>query len=281
MICTISSIDADLMDQWQNCETFSFRLHSRFSHAINWMNDDGQMITFLSKNLPNGPNTLVLNVDSFDTWGLNDALLLKTSSQSLSILDADIEVRCRQITALWQCDLPKLLQMNHSAIIEIHQFLSLHNDDLQAIEKQVYRKLDDNHQALYHAIKDHNYDEVMECARSNIGLGLGLTPSGDDRLVGFLLGCFMQMPRNIDLLDALKKAIDMSPERTNEISYAMLKHASNGRFNEWLLLLGQVIANHDHNSLILAIQDVFSIGSRSGGDMLKGLVLSLELFESF
>ena len=68
----------------------------------------------------------------------------------------------------------------------------------------------------------------------------------------------------------------MSRDRTNDISYAMLKHASAGRFNEWLMVLANVIVCNDIEALDGAIQKVFSIGSRSGGDMLKGLVLSLE-----
>lgn len=276
MVYTVRSMDECLIRQWQNGEVFSYRLHSRFSHAINWMNSEGEMVTFLSEDLPNGPNTLIVDIESFDDWDLNESVMLTQSSHGLSLSNTNINLSIQEDLQLWQAELPKLSKVNNDVILAIHQFLSLHNGDLQEIEKQIYYKLDDNHKALCKAMDAKNYTDVIECIQANIGLGLGLTPSGDDRLVGFLLGCFIQSRRNIDLLEAIQKAIKMSRDRTNDISYAMLKHASAGRFNEWLMVLANVIVCNDIEALDGAIQKVFSIGSRSGGDMLKGLVLSLE-----
>lgn len=278
MVYTVRSMDECLMHQWQSCESTAYRLHSRFSHAINWMNSEGEMITFLSEDLPNGPNTLIVDIESFDDWALDESVILTQSAQGLSLSNTNINVIIQDNVQLWHVELPKLSKVNSDAIIAIHLFLSLHNGDLQEIEKKIYYQLDDNHKALCKAIDAKNYTDVIQCIQANIGLGLGLTPSGDDRLVGFLLGCFIQSRRNIDLLEAIQKAVAMSRDRTNDISYAMLKHATEGRFNEWLMDLSEVICRHDQNALNDAIENVFSIGSRSGGDMLKGLVLSLELF---
>lgn len=275
---TVLSMDECLMHQWQSCESFAYRLHSRFSHAINWMNAEGEMVTFLSKDLPNGPNTLIVDIESFDDWAVNESVMFTKSSQGLSLSNTNINLMILEDVQIWCAKLPKLSKVNGDAILAIHLFLSLNNGDLQEIEKKIYHQLDDNHRALCQAIQAKNYDDVILCIQRNIGLGLGLTPSGDDRLVGFLLGCFIQSRRNIDLLEAIQKAIAISHDRTNDISYAMLKCAAEGRFNEWLMMLSEVICHHDPKALDDVIQNVFSIGSRSGGDMLKGFVLSLELF---
>ena len=275
---TVLSMDECLMHQWQSCESFAYRLHSRFSHAINWMNAEGEMVTFLSEDLPNGPNTLIVDIESFDDWALNESVMLTKSSQGLSLSNTNINLMIQEDVQIWRTKLPRLSKVNGDAILAIHLFLSLNNGDLQEIEKKIYHQLDDNHRALCQAIQAKNYDDVIQCIQRNIGLGLGLTPSGDDRLVGFLLGCYIQSRRNIDLLEAIQKAIAISHDRTNDISYAMLKCAAEGRFNEWLMMLSEVICHHDSKTLDDAIQNVFSIGSRSGGDMLKGFVLSLELF---
>lgn len=275
---TVLSMDECLMHQWQSCESFAYRLHSRFSHAINWMNAEGEMVTFLSEDLPNGPNTLIVDIESFDDWALNESVMFTKSSQGLSLSNTNINLMIQEDVQIWHAELPRLSKVNGDAILAIHLFLSLNNGDLQEIEKKIYHQLDDNHRALCQAIQAKNYDDVILCIQRNIGLGLGLTPSGDDRLVGFLLGCYIQSRRNIDLLEAIQKAIAISHDRTNDISYAMLKCAAEGRFNEWLMMLSEVICHHDSKALDDAIQNVFSIGSRSGGDMLKGFVLSLELF---
>lgn len=275
---TVLSMDECLMHQWQSCESFAYRLHSRFSHAINWMNAEGEMVTFLSEDLPNGPNTLIVDIESFDDWALNESVMLTKSSQGLSLSNTNINLMILEDVQIWHAELPRLSKVNGDAILAIHLFLSLNNGDLQEIEKKIYHQLDDNHHTLCQAIQAKNYDDVILCIQRNIGLGLGLTPSGDDRLVGFLLGCYIQSRRNMDLLEAIQKAIAISHDRTNDISYAMLKCAAEGRFNEWLMMLSEVICHHDSKTLDDAIQNVFSIGSRSGGDMLKGFVLSLELF---
>ena len=275
---TVLSMDECLMHQWQSCESFAYRLHSRFSHAINWMNAEGEMVTFLSEDLPNGPNTLIVDIESFDDWALNESVMLTKSSQGLSLSNTNINLMIQEDVQIWRTKLPRLSKVNGDAILAIHLFLSLNNGDLQEIEKKIYHQLDDNHRALCQAIQAKNYDDVIQCIQRNIGLGLGLTPSGDDRLVGFLLGCYIQSRRNMDLLESIQKAIAISHDRTNDISYAMLKCAAEGRFNEWLMMLSEVICHHDSKTLDDAIQNVFSIGSRSGGDMLKGFVLSLELF---
>lgn len=275
---TVLSMDECLMHQWQSCESFAYRLHSRFSHAINWMNAEGEMVTFLSEDLPNGPNTLIVDIESFDDWVLNESVMLTKSSQGLSLSNTNINLMILEDVQIWRTKLPRLSKVNGDAILAIHLFLSLNNGDLQEIEKKIYHQLDDNHLALCQAIQAKNYDDVILCIQRNIGLGLGLTPSGDDRLVGFLLGCYIQSRRNMDLLESIQKAIAISHDRTNDISYAMLKCAAEGRFNEWLMVLSEVICHHDSKALDDAIQNVFSIGSRSGGDMLKGFVLSLELF---
>lgn len=278
MVYVIRSMDECLIQQWQSYESSAYRLHSRFSHAINWMSTEGEMITFLSEDLPNGPNTLIVDIESFDDWALDESVMLTQSAQGLSLSNTDMNVIIQDDVQLWHAALPKLSKVNTDATLAIHLFLSLHNGDLQEIEKKIYYQLDDNHKALCKAINAKSYTDVIQYIQANIGLGLGLTPSGDDRLVGFLLGCFIQSRRNIDLLEAIQKAVLMSRDRTNDISYAMLKHATEGRFNEWLMDLSEVICQHDQTALHDAIENVFSIGSRSGGDMLKGLVLSLELF---
>lgn len=268
-------MDQYLSQQWLMNNSFPYQLHSHFNHAINWMNNKGEMLTFLSKGLPNAPNTLLIDVENFIDWHLNDSMTVQQYPQGLYI-SSNITLNITSDTQRWLPELPQLSKVNSSVIRIIDQFLCAHNDELSGIEQKIYQQLDDNCAALSVALTAYDYDQVTEYARKNIGLGLGLTPSGDDRLVGFLLGCFIQQPIDIDLLEALQKAIEISQDRTNDISYAMLKHAREGRFNEWLLQLSYAIEHECHDGLEQAISRVFSIGSRSGGDMLKGLLLSLE-----
>lgn len=262
----IQSMDINLAQCWHADILSRYRLHSRFSHAINWVNPDQAMMTLLSKDLPNGPNTALINVDAFDDWLLNENVVL-----------SDLPLIMDEHAHPWQMHLPKPACIDPVISSLINQFLLENSAELYSIEIQIYQKLDELYAALLQAIRAKDYEGIIKCTQASIGLGLGLTPSGDDRLVGLLLGLSLQADVEPEIIIAIQSAIAESEDRTNEISYAMLKHAREGRFNEWLLNLGECIVENNESALYAAMTRVFSIGSRSGGDMLKGLALSLEI----
>ena len=110
-----------------------------------------------------------------------------------------------------------------------------------------------------------------------IGLGIGLTPSGDDFLCGFLAGLRMSSAVSSHVPAAesdsfrqiLEKKICSHLDRTNEISAAFLHCAALGQFSAPVHLL--------RNSKITAeqIYQAFSgIGHSSGIDTLCGIYVS-------
>lgn len=271
----IKSIDQILLDNWGVEDNVIYRLHSRFNHAMNWVNIDREMITFLTRDLPNAPNTLLIDMASFQNLNLSESAVFMKNSDGYFI-DGN-KISDGLSIAIWVMNVPTIHNVESETLKVMNDFLDRNCEETTGIETKIYEKLDENYQKLIEACGKKSYEEITSFARQCIGLGLGLTPSGDDRLVGFLLGCYTQSEKNQNIIKALQSAIDVSIERTNEISYAMLKMAREGRFNEWLLQLAKEISQNHLDEIPLAMQKVFAIGSRSGGDMLKGLVLSLEM----
>lgn len=110
-----------------------------------------------------------------------------------------------------------------------------------------------------------------------IGLGIGLTPSGDDFLCGFLAGLRMSSSVSSQILTVksdnfrqiLEKKICSHLNRTNEISAAFLHCAALGQFSIpiHLLLSSEITAEQ--------IYQAFSgIGHSSGIDTLCGIYAS-------
>jgi len=105
-----------------------------------------------------------------------------------------------------------------------------------------------------------------------VGTGYGLTPSGDDALIGALA-----------LLDALGErrayarladAISLVPSGlTSPLSHCFLRVAAAGHVGESLHAAVSSIARGDAASAIAAIRD---IGHSSGWDMMAGIVTALE-----
>lgn len=105
---------------------------------------------------------------------------------------------------------------------------------------------------------------------SLIGLGEGLTPSGDDFLCGVLAGCSLGNAPSFGLLR--RELGDLLPtfwEKTNDVSAGLLRCAVKGLFSRPVLALAR------GTSLSAAQADFAAIGHSSGADTLNGMIFLL------
>lgn len=113
-----------------------------------------------------------------------------------------------------------------------------------------------------------------------LGLGHGLTPSGDD-LVGGIFFALAHAPRAAWSQDmglakaALRQAAQTS---TNVISAALLDDLMDGESYRDLHELLAALQNTDAVEITDAARQVLRIGASSGADMLAGLLLALTSF---
>ncbi len=98
-----------------------------------------------------------------------------------------------------------------------------------------------------------------------IGLGIGLTPSGDDFLCGVLAGLQLMSLKNHPFAHALKKEISSHLSDTNDISAAFLSCALKNMYSQPVLSL----ASMESPSRIL--REFSRIGHSSGMDTLCGV----------
>lgn len=112
-----------------------------------------------------------------------------------------------------------------------------------------------------------------------VGLGPGLTPSGDDFITGFIAGLFCTSgndPARLHFLKALKDKCRVIFNGTNEISRVFLSQAVHGHFCESLVCLVKHMAiNKSVFSLNSAVDAALSMGSTSGIVTTAGLLTGL------
>jgi hypothetical protein len=112
-----------------------------------------------------------------------------------------------------------------------------------------------------------------------IGLGPGLTPSGDDFLVGFLAGLRCMAGKKEEhraFLSDLGRMIVRLSHRTNDIGRTYLFHATRGRVSSRLASLAQAIARGDDtNRLLQAAEGAMCMGHSSGMETVTGLLVGL------
>ncbi|MBM7541555.1 DUF2877 domain-containing protein [Amphibacillus cookii] len=107
-----------------------------------------------------------------------------------------------------------------------------------------------------------------------VGLGIGLTPSGDDFLLGLLT---VLQAYHHQIFDRIKNRIlewlEYIKASTTVVSYFMLKHCLNGHVND---ALRQILTN-DRQIESRGLKLMLKMGSTSGTDMLVGVIVGYYL----
>jgi hypothetical protein len=108
-----------------------------------------------------------------------------------------------------------------------------------------------------------------------LGLGIGLTPSGDDLLVGLLAALHARRAAALPLIAAA--VATAAPTRTTSLSAAAVVAAAHGRFPERMHDVLVAIAGNDDDAIRSSIERAMQFGASSGADTLVGLFVGLGL----
>lgn len=102
-----------------------------------------------------------------------------------------------------------------------------------------------------------------------IGRGLGLTPSGDDVLIGIIL--ILNILNEKDKLNKIINVADLT--RTNKISKKFLEFAFKGYFSDSILKLLK------EKDIEKTIEEILKTGHTSGADTLLGIYYAINYFQ--
>ena len=128
--------------------------------------------------------------------------------------------------------------------------------------------------ALQSAISRGDVDGAAQAVRGLRGLGVGLTPSGDDVIVGVLAA--LEATADPTRLGVAATALPDGKMRTTELSWLALEHAANGRYPERLHDVLTAIVGGAPYQIDAAITGAISKGGTSAVDSLIGLFVGLE-----
>lgn len=138
---------------------------------------------------------------------------------------------------------------------------------------------------VHQALAGRDAAQMLEATRHLIGLGPGLTPSGDDFLVGCLRGLWLirsNAPGAGQTLDRLRDALlpDLDA-RTTRVGAEFIRYALEGAFAEILDRAALALLAPAHPQVVqTAITRLLAQGETSGTDTMLGLVTCLEALVS-
>jgi hypothetical protein len=132
------------------------------------------------------------------------------------------------------------------------------------------------------ACRGRDFPDLLGHAEALIGLGEGLTPSGDDFVGGLLFGLItmqtVHAPFRDFSLSRVHRFLERAQERTNLISRTFLRDHAAGHGSEVLhRLAGGLIAGQSGKTVGQLGLELVEIGHTTGWDLLTGLWTALLL----
>ncbi|MDW2741412.1 DUF2877 domain-containing protein [Atlantibacter subterraneus] len=289
---TFTALSAD--SQFLQPPVFSGRVEQCFDKAVNLVCPQGlQRFTLLSAGSDNAPNSCRLALSTFAGL-LQSGDPVYWQGNWLRIGQRmRIDFRTCQT---WQPE--KLCWKSEalSAFCQQHQGETLATTIYQAIPqnaslfhycadnifyRQLAKQLTDARGKLIDGLKHRDKSHSEAAFQQLLGLGIGLTPGGDDYLVGLSAILFINGNPCGQFQDDFSRWLNKYHQQTTPLSALTLNQAIHQRYREVIYLLITKLTLESRGDIQREIQGVMKIGSSSGCDMLYGMADALLLTQYF
>ena len=263
----VRSISQYLLDS----EPVALRALSRHRRVVNLEDARGRVWAIVHPSIGNGPFHIVL-AEPVEFAALEPDAAARWDGRTLTVGDWRMHASA---AIVWD---PFLARTPHSipaaswgAARRCTQAILAASPLLQDMDAHTWARLRQGVNLLHAARQVEDMAGLREAAARLAGLGPGLTPAGDDVLLGFMAREWIQYPtsRNHSQNRALASAWAASG-KTTRISRAWLDHAAAGRFAEPWHDLRTAMAAADEEALCRAMARIAGIGATSGRLALLG-----------
>ncbi len=276
---------------------FDAEIHSVFQSALNIrVKGENHLLTLISgeNDLPQGIRLAVpksFSFGDFQVGNFREGELVICSDGVVYFENNTLTIRLSGARR-WRCDLPGVGRTdsptNPSAWSCVWTALNKRQEYLKAeivmeelfqesAQTGVLRKAGEALRGLITFTRQ--YDLNDSPLKALIGLGPGLTPSGDDLLIGYLAGLWCKIQdkdERMKFISSLGKTIIRLSSETNDISRTYLYHAAQGQVSSHLADLAEAISRgRDPEHLAKISEAAFEVGHTSGVDTVTGLLVGL------
>jgi hypothetical protein len=275
-----------------------------FPQSCNLINDDREVLSLVTEEIGPAPFAIVIDPLTAADWGerglqnwIDSRSVVSIEADSVSvgglfiqITDVDLwdpKLKIEDPTktqASISRHLPSIIAILEASSISgsctgILEYLltsNVEHDDPQisAIGDRFLSAVIKPARALCQGFTSINLPLSIQAARGLAGLGTGLTPTGDDFLMGAFLGYHLFDPQGRSA-EFSREIVNGLEGRTNALSMAFLRSAVRG---EASIAWHELVSSIEHDSsdqLAKACQRILKTGHSSGADALTGFVTVL------
>jgi hypothetical protein len=232
-----------------------------FDKVCNLINEHGDVLSIVTQQIGNGPFNLVID----DKVSFSEYLNVESpiSIHDNKLILGDLTINCAG-AKLWspRPDWGKLHV--HRNIVRI-QVASLRIANYQPF-------LSDSELSNFStALVKVDISSVENITSQLAGLGPGLTPAGDDFILGAVFAAWIIHPYEIATL-LVKEITNTAAPLTTSLSAAWLRSAGKGDAGILWHHFFDALISHDHIQIIRAMDRILATGETSGADALAGFI---------
>jgi hypothetical protein len=235
------------------------RLLHVFEQACNLINERGEVLSIVITQIGNGPFNLVLEEEVLFSDHLDEQSPISIHADHLHLDDLTINIAD---TKLWQ---PRpdweALHARRDRILDQLMSLSLPDHQLSIPDTLAYN--------LTSALASEDISTVKTIASHIAGLGIGLTPTGDDFIMGAVYAVWIIHSLESASLLAEEIAITAAP-LTTSLSAAWLRSAGRGEAGTLWHVFFDTLLSADSESTQYTIDKILAVGETSGFDSMLG-----------
>lgn len=250
--------------------SYRVKVHSIFDHAINLIAKENWLITILPKGFSEGPQTIILGNKDFQDLKSPMAIdSIWDFHRLINIKDARI-IRGKIVNRLSINDMTKL----EANIIYFQRLLDKKGNKTGLLGKDnIYSDYASRWLEPFSIhFQKHEFEEAGALLSHLIGLGPGLTPSGDDFILGIFTSIYFLGLNKKGKTKLVETAIKDAVDRTNLISYNMLRQGALGGFISWVENMINALIYGDIEQIDRSFYNMEKIGSSSGSDISAGIL---------
>jgi hypothetical protein len=257
-----------------------------FAPVVNLVNERAEILSVVVPEIGNGPFSLVVEGGGFDQ-SIDIHSLIRLRAGQLHLGGVSVLIDHPQV---WhpRPDWETLKRVNFTSAIRIIERIieaSTPGDHNRAtavgvptansLQGRILEKASSGITTLFEGLGSRDLDTIRSGAARLAGLGTGLTPAGDDFMVGVMHGLWAihHQETALRLCETLCAA---AVPRTNTLSAAWLKAASQGEAGEPWHLLFEAILSNQPIQVERAASRILSTGHTSGADTLGGFLYTLK-----